>query len=233
MPKIEKNTITEHLDELRYRLIVCLAAIVLTTVFCFVYAENILAVLIRPVGGLVFIAPTEVFFSYLRLAVTGGVFVSMPVILFQAWRFISAGLKNNEKKYALIFGPLSLLLFAVGVYFAYAIVLPLGLNFFLNFAPQGIKPMISVANYIAFVSMMLLAFGLVFEVPIVILFLTKVGLVTPEFLSKNRKYVILLVFVVAAVFTPPDVITQVLLALPLLLLFEFSLLLSRFIRVKK
>jgi sec-independent protein translocase protein TatC len=227
------QTIEGHLGELRQRLIVTLFTIVLATVLCLFFGKELLAFLIRPVGDLVFIAPTEVFITYLKLALFGGIFLSIPVILFESWQYIASGLKPKERKYILVFAPFSLLLFLGGAAFAYLVVLPLGLNFLLGFAPQNIRPMISVAKYVAFATRFLLAFGIVFEVPLMVLFLTKVGLVTPAFLSRNRKYVVLIVFITAAILTPPDIVTQVLLAVPLLVLFEFSLLLARFVKTKK
>jgi sec-independent protein translocase protein TatC len=232
MPQ-HKLTLEEHLEDLRRRLIVSLVIVVIATVFSYIFAKDLLAFLMRPVSNLVFISPTEVFLTYLKLALFGGIFLSIPVLLFEIWQFISSGLKKAERKYILIFGPFSVLLFLAGATFAYFIVLPLGIKFLLSFAPENVQPMISVANYISFATMFFLAFGMVFEVPLMVLFFTKVGLVTPAFLSKNRKYVILLIFVAAAIFTPPDIVTQVLLAAPLLVLFEFSLLLSRFVRVKR
>ncbi len=154
-------------------------------------------------------------------------FISSPVIFYQAWQFISAGLLEKEKKPVVTYTFLSLFLFAGGILFAYFIILPLAVKFLLGFATPTLRPFLSVGQYISFVGILLRIFGLSFEVPLVVLFLNRIGLVSLETLRKNRRTVIVVIFVLAAVFTPPDVITQVFLAAPLIVLYELGILLAR------
>jgi sec-independent protein translocase protein TatC len=162
-----------------------------------------------------------------------GLVISSPVIFWQVWAFVKPGLKKEEKRYficSFIGGTIFLIL---GVVFAYKIILPFTLTFFSSLGTQNIKPMISFGNYIDFITTILLSFGLVFEMPIVIILLTRFGIVKVEFLTKNRKYAILIIIILAAIITPPDVISQILLASPMLLLFEFSVIVSRITERKK
>jgi len=219
----DRAGVIDHLEELRRRLIICLVVVVLSALGSFYFVEDILGFIIRPVGELVFIAPHEAFLSYIKIAlVTGGV-LSAPVILFQFWRFLAAGLKYKEKKALLIYLPGSILLFALGVCFAWRLILPIGIKFLMSFGTASVRPMISLGSYISFAGIMILIFGVVFELPLVIIFLTRISLITPGLLREKRKYIIFVIFVVAAVFTPPDVVTQVLMAVPLILLYELGI----------
>ena len=188
--------LVEHLAELRRRLIICFISIFLGTFLCYLKIKKILDLLVRPIGKLVFIAPQEAFVAYLKLSLIGGVFLALPVILYQIWRFVSLGLKQNEKKYLLLYGPFSFLFFLGGASFAYFLILPLGIKFLLGFATNTLQPMISISKYVSFAGMLLLAFGVVFELPLVTMFLTKIKLVSPKFLREKRKYAIVLIFVI-------------------------------------
>lgn len=226
----EKLSLIGHLEELRRRIIWCVVWVILTSCLAYAFAEPILDFLIKPVvDRLIFISPHEAFYSYLKIALISGIFFASPILLYQVWRFVCVGLKQAERKHLLWYGPLSFLLFLIGVSFAYFMVLPVGLRFLLGFATETLQPMISVSRYISFVGILLLAFGTVFELPLVVLFLTKIGVVTPHFLARQRRYMVLLVFVLAAILTPPDVFTQVLLAVPMLVLYELSIWLSRLV----
>lgn len=228
----EKLSLIEHLEELRRRVIWCIVWVILTSCLAYAFAEPILGFLTKPVDRLIFISPHEAFYSYLKIALISGIFFSSPIILYQIWRFIGVGLRQSERKYLLWYGPLSLVSFLLGVTFAYFLVLPVGMRFLLGFATKTLQPMISVSRYISFVGIFLLAFGIVFEMPLVVLFLTKIEVVTPHSLARQRKYVVLLVFVVASILTPPDVFTQVLLAVPMLILYELSIWLSKLVIAK-
>lgn len=229
----EKLPLTAHLDELRRRLIICLIAVGAFSIPCYLLTKHILRFLAKSVGKLVFIGPHEAFFAYLKLAFFGGIFLSLPIILWQTWKFISVGLKENERKYLSLYGFLSFLFFILGAAFAYLLILPIGMKFFLGFATDTLHPMISISKYISFVGLLLLGFGIVFELPLVILFLTKIGLVTPQSLAKKRKYAILLTFIFAAIITPPDVFTQFLMAIPVLLLYEGSIWVSKLMSIRR
>jgi sec-independent protein translocase protein TatC len=150
--------------------------------------------------------------------------LAAPVIIYQFWVFVAPGLYQKERSILLPIVVMSSFFFIGGSLFGYFIVFPFGFKFFLGFASETIRPLISMREYLSLSSKLLLAFGLAFELPLVITFLAKLGLVTVDFLKKNRKYAILLFFVAAAILTPPDVVTQVMLALPLMALYELSIL---------
>ncbi|MCQ9207809.1 MAG: twin-arginine translocase subunit TatC [Omnitrophica bacterium] len=223
----KRLTLIQHLDEFRSRILQSVIAIIVAACFVYNFVDKIYGNLVKPVGHLVFIAPQEAFATRIKLAFFGGLFLALPFILYQIWRFISVGLKPSERKYTLLFGPLSLVFFVLGAVFGYLIIVPIGIKFLLGFATQELKPMISISKYISFVGMLTLAFGLVFELPLVSLFLTKIGVVTPQFLSAKRKQAVVIIFIAAAILTPPDVITQSLMAVPLLILYEIGIILSK------
>ncbi len=220
-------TLVEHLEELRSRIIKTLIFIIIASCGLYAFVDRIMPGLVRPVGRLVFIAPQEAFISRIKIAFFGGLFLSAPFILFQAWRFVSSGLKPEECKYALIFGPLSAAFFYLGASFGYFVVVPIGLKFLLGFASDLMEPMIAVSKYISFVGVLSLSSGVIFELPLVSLFLTKIGLVTPRFLSAGRRHAVVLVFIIAAILTPPDIITQCLMAVPLMIIYEISIVFSK------
>ncbi|MBU4149512.1 MAG: twin-arginine translocase subunit TatC [Candidatus Omnitrophica bacterium] len=223
-------TFTEHLEELRQRIIRSLAFVIIASILTYAFTDKILIFLSKPAGRLVFIAPAEAFITRIKLALFGGLYLSSPLILYEVWGFVSSGLERTDKKYALLFSVFSFILFTAGTLLGYFVIVPMGLNFLLSFSSEYLQPMISVGRYTSFVMSLSFAFGLVFQLPLAILFLTKTGIVTPEFLSRNRKYTIVIIFIAAAVFTPPDVITQCLMAIPLLALYEISIFLSRIAR---
>ncbi|MEW5766260.1 MAG: twin-arginine translocase subunit TatC [bacterium] len=235
----EKLTLIEHLEELRRRIIISAIAIMIGFGVAYFFIERIIDFLIKPLtkteqaASLVFLSPHEAFFAYLKLALFVGIFLSLPVTLYQAWKFISAGLFVSERRLALIYLPASLILFLVGAVFSYLVVLPIGIKFFLGFTTSTIRPMISVTSYISFLGMMILAFGVIFELPLVILFLTKLGVVTPDFLAKKRKHALLVILVVAAILTPPDCVSQLLMAMPMMILYEGSIWVSRVALARK
>lgn len=223
----EKLTLVEHLEEARSRIIKSAISIIAASFIVYYFVDKILSHLTGPVGRLVFIAPQEAFISNIKIAFFGGLFLSSPFVLYQIWMFISAGLKKSEKKYALFFYPLSFIFFVVGALFGYFIITPIGIKFLLGFGTNLVIPMISISKYISFVGSLTFAFGVIFEIPIASLFLTKIGIVTPQFLARKRKYAVVFIFILAAVFTPPDVITQCLMAVPLLVLYEIGIIFSR------
>ena len=220
-------TLVEHLQELRGRVIKSVIFILIISCFLYNLVNLLLPNLVKPVGRLVFIAPQEAFIANIKIAFLGGLFLSSPFVLYQVWKFISVGLKPNEKKYALIFGPLSFIFFIFGASFGYFIVVPMGIRFLLGFATDFISPMITISRYISFMGTLTLTFGLVFQLPLISLFLTKIGVVTPAFLSKKRRHAIVFLFILAALLTPPDVITQCLMVAPLLILYELGVVFSK------
>jgi len=223
--KDKELTIVEHINELRRRLIFILIAVAAASLGAYQFIDQILE-FITEVGGiedLVFINPTEAFFVIIKLCLLVGAVGAMPFILFQVWRYVAVALKKEERKYLIYFGPVSYILFLMGAAFAFRGVMPLGIKFLLSFARENISPMITLNAYVSFLTKMITAFGLMFELPLVILLLSKLGIVTPDMLKQGRKYAVVGIFLVAALLTPPDVISQIMLAVPILLMYEISI----------
>jgi len=236
MSQEDKSPFTEHLGELRDRLVRSFIAVGIGFVCAYFFKEKLFALLTAPLviamgdagnAKMIFTGLPEAFFTYLKVSLLAGVAVSTPVLFYEFWMFISPGLYRTEKKYILPIVFLSLFFFIVGSSFGYFIVFPYGFKFFLGFANDTIHAMPSMKEYLSFASKMLLAFGFVFELPLVLTFMARMGLVTVDFLKKNRKYAVLVFFVGAALITPPDVVTQVMMALPLMVLYEISIIGAR------
>ncbi len=227
-------TLVDHLDELRRRLAWCLLAVVLGSGVGFAFAGHLLEFLKRPSGVLLpqlaFFSPTEALGAYMRVAVTFGVVVALPVLLYEVWAFIESALTRTERLLGLLFVWLGSLLFAGGVAFAYAVLLPVSLRVLLTIGSPSLMPMISVSRYLSFVCGLLLACGAVCELPLVIMLLTKLGVVTPQALRQQRGVALVAILVVAAILTPTtDAISLLLMALPLAALYELSILLACFV----
>ncbi|HAP67953.1 MAG TPA: twin-arginine translocase subunit TatC, partial [Nitrospinae bacterium] len=223
----EKLPFTEHLEELRWRLIIIIATITVWFGVCYTYSEDIMRFVQKPLNQkLIFISPTEAFFVNLKVAFFVAIFLSFPVIIYQLWAFVAPGLLEKEKKYTLPFVISATVCFVIGAAFSYFIVLPVGTKFLLSFAGSELKPMISVNNYISFVGRFMIGSGVIFEFPVVIFFLSKIGIATPEFLSQKRGYAILGIFILSAVLTPPDIFTMFIMAIPLLALYEISIIIA-------
>ena len=233
MDSDDKQPFMGHLEELRKRLIACAIAIGAGFAVSYFFAEELFQILIAPLRAvlpegdrLIFTALPEMFFTYLKVAFISGIMLVAPYIFYQLWLFIAPGLYKNEKKYVIPFVIISTLLFVGGALFGYFVVFPFGFKFFISFTNEYVKALPSVKQYFGFAVKLLFAFGIVFELPVVIFFLTKMGVVTPALLRKNRKYAILMTFIVAAILTPPDVITQCMMAGPLIILYEIGILVS-------
>ncbi len=222
-------TFLHHLEELRARIIHSVIAIVVGFMACWTFADEIYAALALPLtrilrelnfdDHLVYTSPTAPFTLYVQLALVAAIFVTSPYVIWQVWRFISPGLYPHERRYAIPFIFFCSLLFISGGYFAYAIAFPATLRFLLNFALQ-FQPMITVNEYFSLALTIILGLALVFELPMLILFLTLLRVLTPGFLMRNFRYAVLLIFVLAAVITPtPDVPTMMLFAAPLIALY--------------
>ena len=236
----EKIPFTGHLEELRKRLVVCFIAIGIGFVVSYGFKEKLFEILSHPLisvmgadDKLIFTGLPEAFFTYLKVAFLTGFMLAAPVILYQFWMFVAPGLYHKEKRLLVPIVLLSSVFFVGGSLFGYFIVFPFGFKFFLGFASETIKPLPSMREYLSFSSKLLLAFGLVFELPLIITFLAKLGLVSVDFLKKNRKYALILFFAGAAILTPPDVVTQIMMALPLMLLYEISIIGARIFGKKK
>jgi len=237
----DKIPFTAHLEELRKRLIICFVAIGIGVVIAYGFKEKLFEILtlplvreMRPGDKLIFTGLTEAFFTYMKIAFLAGIMLASPVIIYQFWAFVGPGLYQKERRYFVPIVLLSLFFFAGGSLFCFFVVFPFAFKFFLSFATDVIQPLPSMNEYLSFASVTMLAFGLVFELPLVIVFLARLGLVTVDFLRKNRKYAILLIFIVAAILTPgPDVVSQVLMAIPLMFLYEISIVGAIFLGKKK
>ncbi len=235
-----KIPFTSHLEELRKRLIVCFVSVGIGFALSYGFKEKLFQILSRPLiavmaadDKLIFTGLPEAFFTYLKVAFLSGIMLSTPIILYEFWMFVAPGLYQKEKRLLLPIVFLSTFFFLGGSLFGYFIVFPFGFKFFLGFASETIQPLPSMKEYLGFSAKLLLAFGLVFELPLIITFLSKMGLVTVDYLKKNRKYALLLFFAGAAILTPPDVITQIMMALPLMILYEISIIGAKIFSKKK
>jgi len=236
----KKLPLTAHLEELRKRLIYSFLSIGVAFAISYAYIKEIVEILMRPLvralpagSSLVFTAVPEAFITYLKAALLAGVFFSFPFILYQIWAFVSPGLYEREKKYIYPYLFVSTIFFVAGALFCYLIVFPVVFRFFLSFATNDIRPHPAIKEYLTFTIKLLLAFGLLFQWPALILFLSRMGVVSSKTLAKNRKYAILGIFVAAAVLTPPDLVSQLLLAGPLLVMYEGSIWMAKFFGKKE
>lgn len=217
----ERAPITFHLEELRRRLIICLAAWLLGSIISYIYAEDIIAVVSAPAGKLYFLNPAEVFFSYLEIATFTGFLGTLPIHCYEFWRFLRPALRGREVTTALWFIPSALLLFYSGSAFAFFWVLPAAIQFFMGFAMVSLQPMFSLSAYLSFFIAFLLPFALGFELPLVLLVLSRLGMVTAAMLKAKRRVFILLAFIFAGVVSPTtDMFTQTCIAIPMIVLYE-------------
>lgn len=230
----------DHLTELRSRLFRALAAAFLGMLACYVFAKRIFDWLMEPLyqalpegSTMIYTAPHEAFFIHIKTAFVAGVFLTSPYIFYQFWLFIKPGLYPHERKYLIPISFCSALLFVGGALFGYFVIFPFAYEFFMGFADILISPMITMREGFSFALRILLAFGIVFELPLVIFFLSALGLVNAEMLRKKRKYMIIMAFILSAVLTPPDLITQAFMAGPLVLLYEIGVLIAGVMGRKK
>lgn len=252
----EKMPLTEHLSELRKRIIISLSALAAGFIASFGYSENLFSIITLPLKSemhlstsypffsmaaskikntsLVFLAPAEAFWMHLKISFVAGIIFSLPVTFYELWKFVSPGLLPSEKKYVTPFVIMASLLFLFGALFCLMLVLPFAIGFLLTYKTEGLTPMLSVGNYVDFCLKFILSFGAVFELPLIIVFLTRIGVVTTGTLAKNRKYAVLAAFIISAVLTPtPDAFNQTLMAIPIIILYEAGILVSRFVGRKK
>ena len=239
-PEDTQETFISHLIELRSRLLRSIVATVIVLVCLFPWAKDIYAALAAPLlralpHGSTMIATdvTGTFFVPLKVTLMAAFLVALPYVLYQIWAFVAPGLYQHEKRLALPVIFSSVVFFALGMAFAYFIVFPIAFGFFAGYAPSGVQMMTDIDKYLSFVLTMFIAFGITFEVPVVVVVLVRLGVVSLDKLRSIRGYVIVGAFIVGAIFTPPDVLSQVMLAVPLWLLYELGLLVARFVAVTK
>ena len=246
--KTTQGTFVEHLTELRSRLLKSFIYLFIFFIICYFFAEEIYSFLVVPYSNavkndsidrrLIFTALHETFISYLKIAFFSAMFISSPIILLQIWKFIAPALYKNEKKALLPYLVATPTLFLLGGMLVYYLIMPLAINFFLSFETLGsannlpIQLEAKVNEYLSLIMRLIFAFGLSFQLPVLLSLLARVGFVDSEYLKKRRKYVVIIIFVAAAILTPPDPITQIGLAIPLLLLYELSIISVKFIEKK-
>ena len=237
-PDTTQETFISHLVELRSRLMKAIIAVVVVLLCLFPFAKQIYAFLAAPLlkalpHGSTMIATdvTGTFLVPLKVTLMASFLIALPYVLYQMWAFVAPGLYRHEQRLALPVIVSSVFFFALGMAFAYFAVFPIAFGFFANYAPTGVQMMTDIDKYLSFVLTMFIAFGITFEVPVVVIVLVRLGIVKLETLRSIRGYVIVGAFVIGAIFTPPDVVSQVMLAVPLWLLYELGLLVARFISV--
>jgi sec-independent protein translocase protein TatC len=231
---LAEGTLMSHLLELRNRLMKAMLAVFLVFIPCATFANNLFDLVAQPLvdklpsgSSLISTSVVGPFMTPFKVAFYVALFVAMPVVLYQIWAFVAPGLYRREKRFAVPLLVSSVVLFYVGVLFAYFAVFPVMFNFFVGTVPGAVKYNPDMASYIDFVLTMFLAFGAAFEVPVVVVLLVLTGLVKVETLGSQRGYVIIGIFVVAAILTPPDAISQCIMAIPMWLLYEFGLVMAR------
>lgn len=236
--KVDKEkhmAFTDHLEELRKRLFKIIGTVVVLGFVSYFFAENILAVLTRPLpegAVLQYLRPTGGFLIYIKVSFFSSLLLSMPVIIYQFWQFVAPGLFPKEKKYVLPVIFFTVFCFAIGATFSYLVVIPLGLQFLQAFQTEFMVPNWTIDEFISFVTMLMLVFGLVFELPLVALFLGRIGIINSKMMSKYRRHALFGAIVFGAILTPPDFITQLALAIPLWILYEISIIIVKFLGSK-
>ena len=247
--KIYQTTFIDHLTELRSRLIKSFIFLLIFFIICYIFSENIYSFLVQPYAEavkddqlnrrLIFTALQETFLTYLKVAFFAAMFISSPIILTQLWKFVAPGLYKSEKRALLPYLIATPTLFLLGGMLVYYLVMPLAIKFFLSFETSAgvislpIQLEAKVNEYLSLIMRLIFAFGISFQLPVLLSLLAKVGFVDSDYLKSRRKYVIIIIFIVAAILTPPDPITQIGLGIPLLILYELSILSVKIIEKKK
>ena len=226
----KEMSLVGHLDELRTVIIRMLITLGVSSLIGFIFSEHLLHLLLRQAPGVEFIviAPTEGFFTLLKVAILGGIFISFPILVTQLWSFIAPGLTAEEAKFIYRSTPFVVILFVSGFILAYFFVIPLGLKFLLNFQIAEVAANLSIEKYVSFCFTLMMVFGILMELPVFLLILHAVGLVNRSSLIKYRAHFVVSFFVLSALLTPPDIVTQVLVAAPMVLLYELSRIAMKF-----
>lgn len=226
----KEMSLAEHLRELRNRILICIIFLLAAVIVGTIYSPNLVELLLK-MGEVydyhfVYLSPQELLLQYFSIALLSGFCVTLPVIFYQIWAFARPGLKKNENLFFLLAMIFGLLCFCLGVFFAYQIVLPFMLQFLTALNNESkINSAVSVQNYISFLMTIFVIFGMVFELPVISILLNRMGLLKIAWMKQGRKIVIVLIFFIAAVITPPDVISQIMVAIPMLILYEISIIL--------
>jgi sec-independent protein translocase protein TatC len=236
----EKLPFTAHLEELRQRLIKCFAAVIAGFAVCYGFSEVLFGFFVAPLleamperGHLAMLRVQEGFLTHLKISLLAGLFLASPVVLYQIWKFVAPGLYPQERRYVWPFVGVATCFFFGGAAFAYWLVFPFGFQFLLGYASETIQASISMDAYFGFATRLMLAFGVVFELPVVVFFLAKMGVITYKPLARGRGYALVVIFIVAAILTPPDVFTQMMMAAPLYILYEISIVVARMVGARE
>lgn len=232
--KLAEGTLISHLLELRDRVLRAFLAVLVCFLPCAFYSNKIFSFIAQPLlaklpkdASLIATSVISPFMTPFKLAFFVGLFLAMPVVLYQAWAFVAPGLYRHEKRFAVPLLLSSVILFYVGVAFAYLFVFPVMFDFFASTTPEGVKMMTDISSYLDFILTMFLCFGVAFEVPVVVVLLVLTNMVTVEKLAEARGYVLIGIFVIAALLTPPDAVSQTIMAGPMYLLYEGGLVMAR------
>lgn len=223
-----EGTLIEHLVELRTRLIYCAYGVLIGFGVCYGFSEYLFNIIRAPIspylpqGGLIFTGPMDKFISHIKVSFVAGLILSCPFWLYQVWLFVAPALYKREKKYAMSFITVGSGLFILGILFNYFVVLPMAFKFLMTYGGDIDKPMISIEQYLSFVTHMSVAFGVSFEMPLIISTLGMLGIVSHQFLKEKRRYAIMTISVISAVITPPDLLSMVLMLVPMAVLYEIS-----------
>lgn len=225
----DTSLLVNQLDLIRKKIFLFLIIIILIAIISFAFASFFLQILLRPAGDLtlVYLAPPDAFLANIRIAITIGFMVTIPLLIHQIVIFIFPLFFKKQRKTALIFIFSAILLFIIGLVFAYFVAFPFVIRFFLNFATTDLLPTFTITDYISFATNFFLAFALAFETPLIFWILGKLNIVSPKMLKQNRKFALLVIIVLSAFITPPDLISQIMISLPLILLYEISILTVR------
>ena len=213
----------KHLEELRSRLVKSAILFFVVGCICYSYVGELLPYIIAPAGHLIFTSPGEGFSAYMTLTMVMAAVISSPYIFYHIWAFVSQALKPHEKKFVSVFGPLSLFFFLLGCAFAYFVAVPMAYRFLMSFSSPYLVPMVTVKSYLGFLGNMVIAFGVTFELPLILAFLAQIGIATPEFLRQKRRHAIIIILIVSALLTPPDIMSMLMLAIPLTVLYEVGI----------
>ncbi len=229
-----ETTLLDHLTELRQRLIRSALAVMATTIVCWIFSEQIFDIVRAPIvkvmsannfgEGLVFTAPMDKFMAHLKVSLFGGIVLSCPIWLYQLWQFVAPGLYKEERLYGKVFVLAGSALFLLGVSFVYFLVYPLTFDYLLNFGGGVDRPMITIDHYLSFFFVTTLVFGLAFELPLVLSLLGAMGIITKDFMRSKRRYAVVVLAILSALITPPDLISMIMLLIPLMGLYEISIL---------
>ena len=232
--------VTDHLEELRKRIIKCIVAVIAGFLLSFTFSKQLFGLLTYPLvqampagGKLIYTSLQEAFVTYMKVAFFAGLFLAAPVIFYQIWKFVVPGLYAKERTYVVPFMVAACVFFLLGASFAFFVAFPFGFRFFLGFTTDRIQALPSMKEYLSLCMSLLLAFGITFELPVVMFFLARMGIVNHIMLRRYRKYAILIISIIAAILTPPDILSMTMLGIPLYLLFELSVVVTYYFGKKK